>query len=79
MNTNFLHNIVNTLIAAIPALALFDWTPFFSEATALKIVGGLGLLKIVINANRDGIGGMVKPQPPVGWQPPPPPSDGDRP
>ncbi|MGV1896701.1 hypothetical protein GOZ84_11065 [Agrobacterium vitis] len=69
MNTNLLHNIINTLIAAIPALALFDWTPFFSEAVSLKIVGLLGLAKILINTWRDGPAGMMKPQPPVGWQP----------
>ncbi|MBB4007819.1 hypothetical protein [Allorhizobium taibaishanense] len=65
MNTNLLHNIINTLIAAIPALALFDWTPFFSEAVSLKIVGLLGLAKILINTWRDGPVGMVRPQPPI--------------
>ncbi|MCM2293784.1 hypothetical protein NAC44_15765 [Allorhizobium sp. BGMRC 0089] len=65
MNTNFLHNIINMLIAAVPALSLFDWTPFFSEGTSLKIVGLLGLVKILINAWRDGPSGMVRPQPPV--------------
>ncbi|OLP44167.1 hypothetical protein [Rhizobium oryziradicis] len=74
MNTNLLHNLINTLITAIPALALFDWTPFFSEATSLKIVGVLGLGKIMINAVRDGPGGMVRPQPPV--EPPPSPDGG---
>lgn len=70
MNTNFLHNIINTLVMAIPTLALFDWSSFFSEATALKIVGFLGLLKILINAWRDGVRGMAQPQPPVGWKVP---------
>jgi len=69
MNTNLLHNIINTLIAAIPALALFDWTPFFSEAVSLKIVGLLGLAKILINTWRDGPAGMVKPQPPIKRRP----------
>ena len=64
-NLNFLHNLLNVAIVALPALEVFDWTPFFSEATALKIVGGLGLAKIVINASRDGFSGMTKPQPPV--------------
>lgn len=70
MNTNLLHNIINTLIAAVPALALIDWTPFVSESTALKIVGVLGIIKILINAHRDGISGMSKPQPPVVSGPP---------
>lgn len=64
-NTNFLHNCINVAIVALPALEVFDWTPFFTEATALKIVGLLGLAKIVINAWRDGVTGMVKEQPPV--------------
>lgn len=76
MNTNLLHNIINMLVWAIPALALFDWSAFFSETTALKIVGVLGLLKILINAWRDGLRGMVQPQPPVGSRLPP---DGDQP
>lgn len=66
MNTNLLHNIINVAIIALPALEQFDWTPFVSDATALKIVGLLGLAKIAINAWRDGPAGMVKPQPPVG-------------
>lgn len=64
-NTNFLHNVINVAIVALPALEVFDWTPFFTDETALKIVGGLGLAKIVINAWRDGVTGMVKAQPPV--------------
>ncbi|OLP44661.1 hypothetical protein [Rhizobium oryziradicis] len=69
-NTNLLHNIINNLVWAIPVLALFDWSTLFSEAVALKIVAVLGLLKLLINARRDGIRGMVKPQPPVGWKVP---------
>jgi hypothetical protein len=69
MNTNLLHNIINVLMTAIPALALFDWSVFVSEGTALKIVGALGLAKIMINAWRDGPRGMIQPQPPVGGQP----------
>lgn len=65
MNTNLLHNILNTLIVAIPALHQFDWTAFVDAETSMKIVGGLGLAKIMINAWRDGPTGMVKPQPPV--------------
>lgn len=65
MNTNFLHNIINVLIVAIPALHEYDWTAFFDAETSIKIVGALGMVKICINAWRDGITGMTKPQPPV--------------
>lgn len=65
INTNFLHNFLNVLMVVIPALEVFDWTPFFDPLTSLKIAGGLGLLKIVINIVRDGMAGLVKQQPPV--------------
>lgn len=65
MNSNLLHNIINTIIVAIPALEQFNFTPFLDDATALKVVGVLGLAKILINAHRDGVKGMAKPQPPV--------------
>lgn len=65
MNTNRLHNLLNVLIVLIPALATFDWTAFFSPEVSLKIVGALGLIKLGINAYRDGVTGMAAPQPPV--------------
>ena len=65
MNTNALHNAINILISLIAALALFDWTAFFDPQTAIVIVGGLSLMKIVINVIRDGVSGLVKVQPPV--------------
>lgn len=65
MNTNFLHNLINVAIIAVPALEQFDFTPFLDDALALKVVGALGLAKICINAWRDGFKGMTKPQPPV--------------
>jgi hypothetical protein len=65
MNTNLLHNILNVLMILIPALEAFDWTPFFSQEVALQVVGGLGLLKILINLIRDGFTGLAKQQPPV--------------
>lgn len=65
MNTNFLHNILNILIVLVPALATFDWTAFFSPEISLKIVGALGLIKLTMNAYRDGVAGMAAPQPPV--------------
>ncbi len=65
MNTNLLHNVINVLLILVPALEQFDWTPFFSERTALQIVGALGLAKILINVIRDGVSGLAKNQPPV--------------
>ena len=65
LNTNLLHNILNMLIVLVPALAAFDWTAFFDAETSLKIVGGLGLAKILINVIRDGMLGLYKHQPPV--------------
>lgn len=65
MNSNFAHNLLNGLMVLIPALEVFDWTPFFSMETSLKIVGGLGLLKLLINVVRDGFTGLTKEQPPV--------------
>lgn len=65
MNTNKLHNLINCAIIAVPALEQFDFTPFVDQGTALKIVGVLGLVKILINVYRDGVGGLTAPQPPV--------------
>jgi hypothetical protein len=65
MNTNIIHNIINILIVALPLLEQFDWTPFMSDSTALKLSGALALTKLLINAFRDGVTGMVKEQPPV--------------
>ena len=65
MNTNLIHNIINFLITVIAGLEVFDWTPFIEESTALSVVGGLSMLKLLMNAVRDGITGMAKDQPPV--------------
>jgi hypothetical protein len=65
LNTNFLHNVLNFLIVAVPALEIFDWTPFVEPQTALMVSGGLGLLKLCVNWMRDGLNGMYKTQPPV--------------
>lgn len=67
-NTNALHNALNVLITIVcgGALVGFDWTVFgVTDHAALKISGGLALLKIVINAVRDGPAGMVAPPPPA--------------
>jgi hypothetical protein len=48
------------------ALVGFDWTMFgVTDHTALQISGSLALLKLVINAVRDGPAGMVAPPPPA--------------
>lgn len=65
MNLNALHNILNVAIAAVAALAAFNWEVLFSQATALMIVGALASAKTVMNVIRDGFAGLVKPQPPV--------------
>jgi len=65
MNTNLIHNIINTAMVAIPALEVFNWSAFFTPDEALQIVGALGLLKIAINVWRDGVTGLAKQQPPV--------------
>lgn len=65
MNTNLIHNVINVVIALIASAAAFDWSVFLSATTAAKIVAGLAVAKIVINAIRDGLGGLVKEQPPV--------------
>lgn len=65
MNTNLIHNILNFLIAVIGGLAAFDFSSIVSAPTAVKIVSALAMLKLIMNALRDGIAGMVKEQPPV--------------
>lgn len=65
MNTNLIHNILNFLIAIMGGLAAFDFTAIVSQGTAGTIVGALAALKLVMNALRDGLAGMAKPQPPV--------------
>lgn len=65
MNTNMIHNLLNVAIAAVAALAVFDWTVLFSQSTAMVIVGVLASAKTVINVVRDGFAGLVKAQPPV--------------
>jgi len=65
VNTNLIHNILNFLIAVIGGLAAFDFSSIVSAPTAVKIVSALAMLKLIMNALRDGIAGMVKEQPPV--------------
>lgn len=70
MNTNLFHNILNVVFLVVGVLVTFDWTVFGFDATVtVKIVGALmlaqNLLKLGINVTRDGVAGLVKPQPPV--------------
>ena len=65
LNTNALHNLLNILIATSGGMAGFDFTILFSQATAGKITAILALTKLLMNGVRDGVPGMVKPQPPV--------------
>jgi hypothetical protein len=62
VNTNLLHNILNVVIAILGATATFDWSQFIGTTLAVKLMAGAALLKLVINAVRDGLSGMVKPQ-----------------
>lgn len=62
MNTNALHNVLNVAIAIIGATATFNWSQFIGTTLAVKLMAGLALAKLVINAVRDGLSGMVKPQ-----------------
>lgn len=65
-NSNSFHNLINTLILVISAVAGFDWTMFgIQPEMALKVTGALALTKLVINAVRDGPAGMVAPPPPA--------------
>lgn len=65
-NSNAFHNLFNFTIVLLASVAGFDWTLFgLDPGLALKITGGLALLKLVMNAARDGVPGLVKPQPPV--------------
>jgi hypothetical protein len=66
MNTNLIHNILNLAIVIVGALAVQDvWVGIVGPVLALKIVTVLTGVKLVMNAIRDGIKGMVKNQPPV--------------
>lgn len=65
MNTNFLHNIINVLIAVIAAATAVDWNTFFDTNTSVTIIAVLAAAKTVINIIRDGVSGLTKQQPPV--------------
>ena len=68
-NLNSLHNLLNILIVVAGTAAGFDWSVLaaigISAATAAKITAFFAAAKLTINAIRDGLSGLVKPQPPV--------------
>jgi hypothetical protein len=68
-NSNAIHNVLNVLIVVAGAAAGFDWSVLaaigISAATAAKITAFFAAAKLVINAIRDGLSGLIKPQPPV--------------
>ena len=68
-NSNTLHNALNVVILVCGAIAGFDWSVLavfgLSAAAAAKIVSVAAAVKLAMNAFRDGIGGMIKNQPPV--------------
>jgi len=77
LNLNFLHNLINVLIAALGALLLssgcvasatgaFDCSQSWIDAGITTwIITGLAGLKVVLNVLRDGVFGLWKVQPPV--------------
>lgn len=80
MNSNMIHNILNVAIAVVSGytafllatgcVALPDGSLNCSESwvsptiTTTSVVV-MGVLKSLINVFRDGLGGLIKPQPPV--------------
>ena len=70
MNTNAFHNILNVIGLIIGAFITFDWTSlgFTAEQAALFagwVLIGDKVIKLGMNITRDGLTGLVKPQPPV--------------
>lgn len=65
MNTNLLHNILNVATAVVAILGIPEVVALIPPALAMKIAFGTATLKLLINAFRDGLGGMLKDQPPV--------------
>lgn len=70
LNANTFHNLISLILLVVGALGTFDWTSLgASPEMALHIVSALALvtsvLKLIVNIGRDGVTGLVKPQPPV--------------
>jgi len=80
-NTNTLHNVLNVLIslsAMMVAILLATGCTqladgilecsrsFIGPGYTAAAVAALSALKIAVNIMRDGVAGLIKPQPPVG-------------
>jgi hypothetical protein len=65
MNSNLVHNILNVAIALIAVMSLPEVMAFIPPSIALPLVGALATAKTIINVIRDGLAGLMKPQPPV--------------
>ena len=80
LNTNTLHNLINimiTLSALVIAILLATGCTqdalgnlecsksALSPSLTAYMIAGLGAMKILVNIGRDGITGLIKPQPPV--------------
>lgn len=70
LNSNTLHNLISLILLIVGALGTFDWTSLgATPETAVHIVSALALvtsvLKLLVNVSRDGVTGLIKPQPPV--------------
>jgi len=81
LNTNTIHNVLNILMmlsALVIAILLATGCTqdavsgllecsksVISPSVTAYAIAGLGALKILINIGRDGVTGLVKPQPPV--------------
>ena len=77
-NFNFLHNLINVLIAVLTALLISSGCVVAAETGALDcsaswispqittyLIFALAALKVVMNVIRDGLTGLWKVQPPV--------------
>jgi uncharacterized membrane protein len=80
LNTNTLHNVMNIVIALLAAFTAFllatgcttlatgalecskSWVNPTYTTAALAVLGGI---KTLVNIWRDGLSGLIKPQPPV--------------
>ncbi len=79
LNSNTFHNVANALIAVLAAFETFLVTTgcttvgqtlecshsWINPAWAPLLVAVLSIVKIAVNITRDGLGGLIKTQPPV--------------
>lgn len=65
MNSNAIHNVLNILIAIVAIVSLPEVMALLPPEIGLSIAGIAATAKVVINVVRDGLGGLVKSQPPV--------------